>query len=67
MANMPVKKVEEKPKVKNADELTSAIIQFITNDINTRSGIGTIWRQLNTSRREEMLKKWKHGVGEILK
>lgn len=51
---------------KNNNELAEEIVAMISNDINARSGLGTIWRQLNVDRKSEMLKKWKQRISEIL-
>jgi len=54
-----------KPK-KDNNELAEEIVTMISNDINARSGLGTIWRQLNVDRKSEMLKKWKQRISEML-
>ena len=67
MAPAPKTIVSKTVPKKTTEELTESIVHYIIGDINSRSGVGAIWRQLNVSRKAEMLKTWKHNVEKLLR
>ena len=61
--NINTTKVEQKDESgKSSKEQAKEIVEFISQDINARSGLGAIWRQLNSTRKKEMLDKWEHTI-----
>ncbi len=51
----------------NSHEIATDIVQAISHELHIRVGIGPIWRQLNSARKEEIINAWVHRTEEILK
>jgi hypothetical protein len=47
-------------RTKTPEELAEAIVADMVNDLNIRIGVGSIWRQLDSGRRQEICSKWKY-------
>jgi hypothetical protein len=57
---------EEKQEKKTNEELAKEIVHSISQVLHLRAGIGPIWRQLDSSRRQEILEKWDYDVTKLL-
>jgi hypothetical protein len=54
-----------KPQKTN-DDIADKIISAIVDDFNMRVGVGSIWRQLDSGRKQEIKSKWKWIITEEL-
>jgi hypothetical protein len=48
------------------DELATEIVAVMSKELHLRVGIGPIWRQLNPTRKSEIMEKWTADVVLIL-
>lgn len=48
------------------DELATELVAVMSAELHLRVGIGPIWRQLNPTRKQEIIEKWIGDVEKIL-
>ncbi|MDY0206216.1 MAG: hypothetical protein RBR82_06275 [Pseudomonas sp.] len=51
---------------KTNEDIADKIISAIVDDFNMRVGVGSIWRQLDSGRKQEIKSKWKWIITEEL-
>lgn len=49
-----------------SEELATEIVTVISRELHLRVGIGPIWRQLNPTRKKEIIEKWTADTKGIL-
>jgi hypothetical protein len=48
------------------DELATQIVAVMSKELHLRVGIGPIWRQLNPTRKKEIIEKWTADTTNLL-
>jgi hypothetical protein len=48
------------------EELATELVSVMSKELHLRAGIGPIWRQLNPTRKSEIMEKWTADVELIL-
>jgi hypothetical protein len=49
--------IDQEAKMSNA-ELAKELVSIMSKELHLRVGIGPIWRQLNPTRKQEIVEKW---------